>query len=113
VDGQAEDGAGVEGAASADGPAEEPPVPRAAADDVARAERDARPLGRGDEPGQVLGVVRVVAVDRGDELRVRGEGAAEGGHVRGADALLALAVEDVDEVELAGEALGENARSVR
>jgi hypothetical protein len=113
VDGQAEDGAGVEGAASADGPAEEPPVPGAAADDVARAEHDARPPGRGDEPRQVLGVVRVVAVDRGDELRFRGEGAVEGGHVCGADALLALAVEDVDEVELAGEALGENARSVR
>src|SRR5205823_1917286 len=113
ADPRADQDLGVDRAAAGDEPAYEPPVADAPAADVARAERDiGAVLDGGDEPGHVLRIVREVAVHLEHELGALGERAPEAGEIRGSEAFLALAVQHADELELAGEAVGDRAGAV-
>src|SRR6185369_11811698 len=89
----AEDRARVERAAARDELAHRAPIDRAAAVDVARAEHQVGAgAGARQHDGQVLGVVREVAIHLEEELVVAGQGPLEAGDVGGAEPLLAGAV---------------------
>src|SRR6478752_7548152 len=98
----------VQRAAAGDRAANQPPVADPAPGDVAGAECDVCALlDGGDQPRHVRRIVREVAVHLQDELGALVERAAEAGEVRRAEPLLALAMEDGDERQLRGEAIGE------
>ena len=103
----------VERAAPRDDATAKTPVLGASARDVARAEREVRPrLARGDEARNVRGVVREVAVELEDQLRAVRKRAPESGDIRRPEALLTVAMEDGDEVELACQPVGDLAGPV-
>src|SRR5439155_10737930 len=104
----AQDDSRIEGAAGRNETAEQTPVPHASAGDVPRAEGEICPVfDSRDQAGDVVRIVREVAVHLQYELPVTRERVSEAGQIGRTEALLALAVEDVDVAELPGEAVGE------
>ena len=113
ADAHAENEPRIERAAPGDDPPPEPPVRGAAARDVARAEREVgSSCAGGDQPRRVLGIVREVAVHLEDQLRSVCEGPLEAREIRGAEALLALAMEHGNEVELGRQPVGDLTGSI-
>src|SRR6266550_810212 len=107
ADADAEQDARVERAARRDEPPHDAPVPNRPAGHVARAEHEVGLPRRLDQARHVGRVVREVAVDLDDQLRVAGQHPPETREVSGAEALLALAVEHLDVVELGGQPVGQ------
>src|ERR1700679_3082546 len=104
---EAEDDARVGAAAAADRPPQRAPVTNAAAGHVARAEHQVGPLRRLQQPRQVGGVVREVRVHLEHQAGTAREGVAEAGDVGGAEAFLAVAMQDADVLVLPGQAIGD------
>src|SRR5262249_35900835 len=89
------------------------PVDGTAALDVTAADDQVGPLlGGGQELGQVLGIVREIAVHLEDELVVAGKRPAETRDVGGAEPLLAGPVQDVHLAVLGGDAVRHGAGPV-
>jgi DNA polymerase (family 10) len=103
----------VQTPAPADGAADEPPVAHRATRRVAGAEGDVRLVRRGDQAGNVAGVVREVGVHGQNELGSLGESPTEAGHVGRPQPRLGRPVEDVHMGKLGREPVCDLTRAVR
>src|SRR4029078_1764050 len=101
ADADTEQDAGIPRAAGRDEAPYRAPVAHRPAPDVPRPERQVgAALDRGDQPRDVGGVVREVAVHLEDQLGAVGKRAPETGEARRTEPLLALALHTVHGVEL-------------
>lgn len=112
VDRNAEDELRVETAAPTHEPTHEPPISRSASRHVAGAEHEVGLSGGSDEPGKVGRAVREVTVHLDDEVGAGCERLPEPRQVRRAEALLARAVQHVEERAAGSQLVGELAGPV-